>query len=111
MCWLMAVAVVVVLAAVEQPHLLQRLHLGVEAAVVVEELNFGFLLLPLALLKQSLWALVVQEALLERQTILAGLEGLLEVIQCLDLGQLQEALTAVMEALRHQDQQAQAVVG
>jgi hypothetical protein len=96
MCWLLAVALVAVLVAVEQLHRWLLLHLAVVAAAGGEEQNCGFLLRHLALLKQSLWVLVVLAALLEQQMIAAAQLVLVATIHCSVLGRLLEVVTAVV---------------
>jgi hypothetical protein len=109
MCWLLAAVVVVALVAVEQLYRLLLLHLVAVAAVVEEEQNCGFLLRPLALLKQSLWVLVVLKALLKQQMILAVTAALMETTHCLGHGRLLEVLTVVVVALQPVEVLEQAV--
>ena len=74
------------------------------------ELNYGYPLCPLALLKQLLLDLVAQEALLELQTILAALPALQEMSLRLVLGYLPEVEVAVWEGLRQAEAVVQVVV-
>ena len=96
MCWLLAAVLVVVLVGVEQLHQSLLLRLAAAAAVVEEEQNYGFLLRHLALLKQSLWVLVVLAALLEQQMIAVAQLVRLATIHCSVLGRLLEVVTAVV---------------
>jgi hypothetical protein len=106
MCWLLVVAAGVVLEGVGLPHQSLLLHPAVVVVAVVEELNYGYLLLPLAPLKQSLWALVVLVALLKQQTTLTVIHRLMETIHRLGLGRLLEVASAATAA-----QQQRGLVG
>jgi hypothetical protein len=102
MCWLLVAAAVPVLVAVEQLYQLLLLLLAVAAAAVVGEQNCGYLLLTLALLKQSLWAQVVLAERLEQQTIQAAQRGLVARLHHSVLGQWLERVVMVPAALQHQ---------
>jgi hypothetical protein len=96
MCCFLAVVEAVALVAVGQLYQSLLLHLAAVVAAVAEEQNCGFLLRHLALLKQSLWVLVVLAALLKQQTTLTVIQVPLETTHCLGLGRLLEAAPAVL---------------
>jgi hypothetical protein len=109
MCWLLVAVVVVALVGAGQPHQSLLLHPVGVVAEAGEELSYGFLLLHLALLKQSLSALVVQEALLDLPMIQADFSAMMEAIPCLGLGRLLEVVALVVVAQQQLELLEQAV--
>jgi hypothetical protein len=81
-------AAVAVLVAVGRLHHLELLLLAVVEAVALVEPSYGYLLLTLAPLRQSLWALAAQEVLLDLPMIQADFPALVEANPCLGLGHM-----------------------
>jgi hypothetical protein len=101
MCWLLVAVAVVALVGVGQLHPWLLLLLAAVAVEVGVGLNYGFLLSLLALLKQSLSAQAVPEALPKHQTILTALPQLKETPHRLGLGRLLGVEQGQMEAQQH----------
>jgi hypothetical protein len=106
MCCFLAVALVVVLVAVEQLYRLPLLHLVAVAVAAGAELNCGFPLSLLALLKPSLLALEVLAALPKHQTTAPETWVQMVQVHLLGLGRLLAVAAMVVAAQQLQDREA-----